>query len=154
MAAGRPRTVSLAPRDMEILGQEMIIWIKLNNPLHISEFYSTYKQILFNTWDTMIKRPEFVPYYEQAMLMIGKQYLDRNSNVREGASQRWQRVYFKDLALEEDTRAQRLVDKDTDAKIKVLNHMAAIKAKETETVSQDIKDQFDALMKQFKPDLA
>ncbi len=101
MVAGAPRTVSFPPKEMIELGEEMIKWVKINNPLHISEFYSVHKDFMYEEWETMIKRPEFVRYYEKAMLMIGKQYLDKNSNVREGASQRWQRVYFKDLKRQE-----------------------------------------------------
>ena len=150
-AGGRPRTVSLEPADMEILGEEMVQWVIDNKPLHISEWYGITKRIQYSDWETMRKRPEFVTYYEIAMQIIGKQYLDKNSNVREGASQRWQRVYFKDLAKEEDDKADRLIDKDTEAKIKVLDHAAALKAKETEIISEDMHAKFDALIDQLKP---
>lgn len=102
MAGGRPRTVSLEPDEMIKLGEEMLTWVKDNQPLHISHWYSIEMFIPDNTWDTMIKREEFVPYYEKALKIIGIQYLDKNSNVREGASQRWQRVYFRDLRKQED----------------------------------------------------
>lgn len=106
MAGGRPRTVSYEPEEMIKLGQEMVAWIKENDPLHVSEWYCIEKGFLELQWETMIKRPEFVTYYEQALKLIGKKYLDRNSNVRDGISQRWQRVYFKDLKREEDETAR------------------------------------------------
>lgn len=102
-AGGRPRTVSLPPDEMIALGEEMIKWLK-DNPetLHLSQWYSQVKHLLFSEWDTMSKKPEFVPYYEQALQLVGLQYLDKRSNVRDGISQRWQRVYFKDLRDSED----------------------------------------------------
>lgn len=115
MVAGRPRTVSPPPEEMEALGIEMVLWIQ-NNPgaLHVSEWYSLQKYFTDSAWETMVKRPEFVGYYEQAKRLIGKKYLDKTSNVREGISQRWQRVYFKDLKLAENE------DADEDAKRKAM----------------------------------
>jgi len=112
---GRPRTVSLEPDEMIKLGQEMIDWISENKPLHISHWYSIHMFIPFKAWDTMTQRLEFIPYYERAMQIIGLQYLDKNSNVREGASQRWQRVYFKDLRAQEDAdlRLKATIEQDT-----------------------------------------
>lgn len=122
MVAGRPRTVSLPPNEMELLGKEMVEWVKLNQPFHLSAWYCRVKMIIFKDWETMRKKPEFVIYYEQAMQIIGEQYLDKDSKVREGASQRWQRVYFKDLAKEEDDKKQKDIDKECAGKIKVINH--------------------------------
>jgi hypothetical protein len=50
----------------------------------------------------MIVKDEFYPYYELALRLVGIKYLDKTTNVREGISQRWQRVYFKDLKEQED----------------------------------------------------
>ena len=97
MTAGAPRTVSLPPDEMIELGKEMIKWIKKNDPLHVSAWYSIEKEYTDGQWETMIRMKEFIGYYEQAQKIIGQKYLDKNSNVREGASQRWQHVYFKDL---------------------------------------------------------
>lgn len=104
MPAGAPRTVSLPPEEMISLGEEMVLWVKKNKAtiLHLNEWYSIEKGITFNEWDTFHKRPEFIKYYEQAMAIIGNKYLDDNSNVRDSITQRWQRVYFKDLKREED----------------------------------------------------
>lgn len=104
MAAGRPRTVSFEPSKMIELGEEMLKWIEDNyeTVLHVSDFFSLEKGITKSDWDTMIKRPEFVPYYEMAIRRIGRKYLDKTSNVREGVSQRWQRLYFSDLREQED----------------------------------------------------
>lgn len=104
MVAGRPRTTSLEPKEMIALGEEMVVWVTKNkkNILHLSEWYTIEKGFIYNEWKTFLQRAEFIPYYEQALKIVGSKYLDKNSNVREGASQRWQRVYFKDLKDEED----------------------------------------------------
>lgn len=149
MPAGRPRTVSLQPEEMEKLGQEMIEWVKLNKPLHISRWYSFEKKYLYSEWETMIKRPEFIRYYERTMHLIGEQYLDKNSNVREGASQRWQRVYFKDLKAEEDQTRRDKLQEEFEAKKKLLELEALVKSKQNEMVSEDIKEKFDELINQF-----
>lgn len=102
MAGGTPRTVSFDRDEMIALGEEMVKWVINKTPLHLSEWYTTEKMYTYNQWKTFIKRPEFIPYYEKALKIVGKQYLDKTSNVREGVSQRWQRVYFCDLKEEED----------------------------------------------------
>lgn len=106
-AGGAPRTVCPPPEDMIALGKEMVQWIK-DHPqtLHLSQWYSFEKFITDKTWDTMRKKEEFIHYYEVALKMIGMNYLDKDSKVRDGISQRWQRVYFKDLKRQEDEDAQ------------------------------------------------
>jgi hypothetical protein len=106
MPAGRPRTSTPPPEEMIKLGEEMLEWIKVNKPLHLSEWYSGEMFITSKVWDTMQVAPEFFPYYEKALRMIGKQYLDKTSKVRDSISHRWLRVYFKDLKREEDETAK------------------------------------------------
>jgi hypothetical protein len=102
----RLRTVSLPPEEMINLGEEMIAWIKTHPEiLHLSEWYTIEKMITYNEWKTMIVKEEFFPYYELALKLVGKKYLDKTSNIRDGISQRWQRVYFKDLKEQEDQDA-------------------------------------------------
>lgn len=111
MPAGCPRTVSYPPDEMIALGKEMLAWIEANydTVLHVSDFYSLEKGISDSEWETMVRRAEFVGYYEMAKRRIGRKYLDKTSNVREGVSQRWQRIYFSDLRAQEDA------DMDADA---------------------------------------
>lgn len=130
---GRPRTVSPPPEELESLGIEMVSWLKENpGALHISEWYCLEKFFTENAWKTMIERPEFVGYYEQAKRIIGKKYLDKTSNVREGISQRWQRVYFKDLRDQEDE----------DAKFN-----SRLKAEEAVAVDENFNKKFDKFSK-------
>jgi len=107
MPAGAPRTVCPPPDEMIELGKQMVQWIK-DNPqcLHVSAWYSCEMFITRNTWDQMIEKKEFQPYYEMALSIIAQKYLDKDSNVREGVSQRWQRSYFRDLKKIEDQDKQ------------------------------------------------
>lgn len=136
MPAGRPRTVSPPPEELEALGQEMVEWIS-NNPrcLHITQWYCLEKHITKNAWKAIIQHSEFLPYYEQALTLIAAKYLDKDSCVRDKVVDRWQRVYFGDLRESEDA--------DLDAE-------AARKAKETQQVNESYVIQHNALMDQLK----
>lgn len=99
---GRPRTTSFSIEDMEKLGVEMVNWVIVNKPLHLSQWYTIEKMITYNKWKAMIQCEEFLPYYEKALKLIGIQYIDKESRVRDSISQRWQRTYFNDLRELED----------------------------------------------------
>ena len=88
---------------MEELGEEMIKWLYAHpDTLHLSEWYSIHKMFTYKQWDAMQQMPEFLPYYERALNIVGLKYLSKDSKVRDGISQRWQRVYFRDLRKQED----------------------------------------------------
>ena len=103
---GRPRTVSFEPDEMIKLGEGMVKWCSENKPLHLSQFWSVYKDISDDDWETLKKRPEFVRYYAKAMRIIGYSYLDKDSKVDCRVKDRWLRVYFKDLKNQEDEDAK------------------------------------------------
>ena len=107
MPSGRLRTVSYPDDQMIVLGMEMVNYVKKNKKtiLHLSEWYTIEKGFTYNEWKTFIQREVFIPYYEQALRIIGLKYVDKNSNVRDGISQRWQRIYFGDLKEQEDQDA-------------------------------------------------
>lgn len=107
----RPRTICFPPDEMIKLGEEMISWIE-NNPdiLHLSEWYTIHKMFTYNEWKTFIVKEEFFPYYEKALKMVGKKYLDKTSNIRDSIANRFLRVYFKDAKESEDEQAQMLSD--------------------------------------------
>lgn len=130
MAVGCPRTVSLSEKDMIALGEEMVAYVKKNRKkmLHLSEWYTIEKAFTYNEWKTFIQKEEFLPYYEIALKIVGMQYLDKTSNVRDSISQRWQRIYFPDLKEGEDA------DKEADEARK-----ARSLKDEAETMA-DIKD--------------
>ena len=103
MPAGRPRTVSLDPENMILLGEEMIEWVSLNNPIHLCQWYSFQKKFTKKQWRTMIVAPEFLTYYEEALQLVGMNYVKKDSPVYPSIKQRWQRVYFGDLKDQEDS---------------------------------------------------
>jgi hypothetical protein len=107
MPPGAPRTVSPSTKDMIALGKEMVAWVKQNRKtiLHLSEWYTIEKGYTYNQWKAFIQIQEFLPYYEQALKIVGLKYVDKSSNVRDSISQRWQRIYFGDLREGEDKDA-------------------------------------------------
>lgn len=111
MVAGRPRTTSLPKEDMVALGEEMVLWINKNpEVLHLSEWYTIEKNFIYNQWKQFITKEEFHPYYEKALKIVGKKYLDGTVNA--SIAQRWLRIYFKDLREQEDKDAQEKVDRE------------------------------------------
>jgi hypothetical protein len=104
MPSGRLRTVSFTDDKMMELGEEMVEYVKKNKKtiLHLCEWYTIEKGFTYKEWKTFIQKEVFLPYYEQALKIVGLKYVDKNSNVRDGISQRWQRVYFGDLKEQED----------------------------------------------------
>lgn len=135
MAVGAPRTVSFSKEEMISLGKEMVEWI-INHPdtLHLSEWYTIEKMFTYKQWKTFTDREEFIPYYEVALKIIGRKYLDKDSRVRDGISQRWQRIYFGDLKEAEDQ------DKDDD----VIRQKSV-----AEAVPEDVKKQTEAMNQQM-----
>jgi hypothetical protein len=134
-----PRTVSPPPEEMVKIGERMVEWCKKNDPLHITEWYSVEEGYTDKAWDTMIRREEFIPYYQQAKRIIGRKYLDKNSNVRESAAHRWQRNYFDDLKQAEDDEFKQ---KET---------IKANLAKEAQVViTEDQKKYVEAIINQFQ----
>jgi hypothetical protein len=124
----RPRVFSFSEKEMIELGEEMIAYVKKNKKtiLHLCEWYTIEKGFTYNEWKNFIQKAEFFPYYEQALKIVGLKYVDKNSNVRDGISQRWQRVYFGDLKESEDR------DSDADAARKASALKSEAKALEEE----------------------
>lgn len=149
MAGGRPRTTAFPPEEMIALGQEMVEWIKVNNPLHLSEWYTIEKGFLYEEWKCFIQIKEFLPYYEISLKLVGKQYLDKQSNIRDGISQRWQRVYFKDLKDQEDQDYKDKLDAELAHKKEVIAHEAKAKAQLAEQVQESIMKQYEATLHQL-----
>ena len=103
----RPRVFAYSTAKMNELGQEMVEFVNENieDILHLSEWYTIEKGYTYNEWKNFIQIEEFLPYYEQALKIIGKKYVNKNSNVRDKISDRWQRIYFPDLREQEDKDA-------------------------------------------------
>lgn len=118
---GRPRTTSLPPEEMDKLGQEMIQWVAENDPIHLSQFYSLYKGFTDSQWDAMSRLEQFIPYYEQALKMVGYKYLRKDSEIEPSLKHRWQRVYFKDVRKREDEDHLAALEREHQVKQKYSN---------------------------------
>ena len=105
MPIGRPRTVTPPDNELVALGDEMIGWVETNTPIHLSQWWRLEKHFTKDVWKNICDHPKFSPYYEEALNIIGLQYLLKNSEIEPSLKHRWQRVYFKDLRDEEDTSA-------------------------------------------------
>lgn len=137
MPAGCPRTVSFSETEMIKLGEEMVEFVKKNKKtiLHLCEWYTIEKRFTYNQWKTFIQREEFIPYYEQALKIVGLKYVDKNSNVRDGISHRWQRIYFGDLKEGEDSDA----NEDAARKASALKSEAKAIEEEKQKVLQEVQ---------------
>lgn len=136
---GRPRTTM--PPDEEIikLGKEMVEWVKNNKPSHLSEWYVLEKGILRKDFkEHYIRCEAFRPYYEQAMVIIGKRYNECDGIVP-GIAQRWMRIYFPDLMHQENEDAifNAKIKSENDDQIKVI-------AQSLECLSLAIKNKNDS----------
>lgn len=142
MPAGRPRTLSFTPEEMVELGKEMLEWLENAEDLvHLSDWYTLHKKFTYNEWKSFIQRAEFLPYYENALKIVGRVYLKKDSPVEPSLKQRWQRVYYKDLREQEDQ------DKDDD--IKRQTQLATATTVEYEDKLMRIAAQLEAARAQF-----
>lgn len=97
---GAPRTVTPPEEEMIALGKEMIDWVSRNRPLHINQWYSVHKGILWETYKEYCRRAEFAPYNERALAIIGENYI--NGTVNASIAHRFMRHYFKDIKEDEN----------------------------------------------------
>ena len=132
MPAGRPRTISFSPKEMEALGKEMLEWITINQPIHLSQWYTIHKHFTYNEWKSFLQLKEFLPYYEVALKMVGMKYLD--GTVDKSISQRFLRVYFKDLKEEEN---------------ETLEFQSKLKSQEVTALTDEMVARHEAMMDQI-----
>lgn len=132
MVAGCPRTVSLPKEEMVALGKEMVAWVKQNKPIHLKQWYSFEKSYTYNEWKAMIQCPEFLPYYDKALGLVGMHYID--GTVDKSISQRFLRHYFKELKEEENEE---------------IDYRANSNAKAIASITDEDRDRFDDAMHQI-----
>jgi hypothetical protein len=114
--SGRPRSTHNTPEELKILGEEMIAWVKLNNPLMLSEWYIQQKNILRKEWALLIDRIEFAQYYEVAIDIVRKNYI--NGTIHNSIAQRFLRLYFPELAKQEDKDHAEKIEREEATKAK------------------------------------
>lgn len=143
---GAPRTVSFSEDEMVLLGQEMVEWCLVNDPLHLSQWYTIHKGYTYKEWKTFLHKEEFIPYYEKALKIVGIKYLNGESKkVKDGISQRWLRVYFKDLKEEEDEDLNSKVIREKE----LMDHAQKLKQEDTKVISDDVLNSFNQLSEQI-----
>jgi len=101
---GVPRTVCPEDDELKELGEEMLAWVNENNPLHIREWWLIHKDITEKSWDVMCQKDIFLHYYNKALSVVAKNYIDKDSQVPDSIKNRFLRMYFKDLRDEEDEK--------------------------------------------------
>jgi len=103
MPGGRPRTVMPATVEETIaLGEEMVAWVMEHQPVQLSEWYSLEQKIIFKDWKALIQRPEFLPYYEQARVIVSKHYIEDTKRVRDGIAHRFLRHVCPEIRESDD----------------------------------------------------
>ncbi len=142
---GKPRTVSPPSNDCVELGEDLVKWATEETKewrCLFQQWYSMKKGILRKDWKALIQVPEFLPYYEKAQsaLAVKCQIL-----MKEGFGQRYLRLYDRNLVEEENEnkKFELQIQKD------LAEFVYTMKKEMTETVSEDVKAQFDALMNQI-----
>lgn len=125
MVAGRPRTTCPDKDELIKLGEEMVKWVILHQPIHLSHWYCREKMIVYNQWKQMISKPEFHPYYEKALSIVSEKYID--GTIPPAIASRFIRGYFKHVKEEEDEKANESLDKEYERKKKLIEHEYKIK---------------------------
>lgn len=99
------RTRIMAPSDEELLklGEDLLIWANKPDSLFMAQFYSCEKHILRKDWKNIIQRMPFVPYYEEAQIIIGTRHL--TGALKEGIAHRFIRLYHHDVREDDDAVA-------------------------------------------------
>lgn len=120
MAIGRPPKV-YSDEDVVKLGEELITWIRKrfndkDMPIHLTEWYSLEKDILYHDWDNIRKRAHFLKYYDSALELMSLCTM-ANKNLETAYGSRFLGVYSKDLRKHE-----------REVKFEVIDHEAEVKA--------------------------
>jgi len=99
---GRQRTVTPNDEELEKLGQEMVEWVVQNKPLHLNQWYSVEKHILWDQFKRYAEKEVFRPYYEHAQALISQHYLTKDSKIEPNMKNRFARHYFKEVKEDEN----------------------------------------------------
>jgi len=99
----RPRTITPSPEELIELGKDLLAWATEETPelrCRFCQWYSLKKDILDDEWELMIRKTEFIGYYEKARVALAQRYID--GSVKEGISHRFMRIYAPEVKREED----------------------------------------------------
>jgi hypothetical protein len=117
---GRPPNAGYADQDLLVLGEEMLAWMKKedeskSNIVHMSQFYSQYKNIARSQWKSICERGCFLPYYEKMKDWIGYKILT-NEKLHQSYGNRFLPIYFKEIDDQEFEKDKRKIDYEYDKK--------------------------------------
>lgn len=119
MPAGRPRTVTPEPEELEKLGKELLEWA--SKPLEEGEFpghrcrfaqwYSLLHNILDKEWEYMIVKPEFKGYYEKARVHLSNRFIQsgHEGQIKEKLAHRFMHTYFPETRKEDYDKVEHVV---------------------------------------------
>tara|TARA_R110002126_G_C10444796_1_gene499205 strand:+ start:1218 stop:1688 length:471 start_codon:yes stop_codon:yes gene_type:complete len=100
---GAPRTVTPEKEELIELGKDLVAWaLDTEQELryHLNQWYTLKHGFTKDQWDCMLMKPEFKAYYKKAKVSIASRYVD--SSIHPSIAQRFLRLYFPDLAKEEN----------------------------------------------------
>lgn len=97
----RPRTVCPPDDELGKLGEELLSWA-CASPEHLfmGQFYSVEKHILRKDWKSIVQNPLFLPYYEEAQMILG--YKHATGALKDSIAHRFLRLYHHDVKSDED----------------------------------------------------
>lgn len=111
MVAGRPRTVCPEKEELIELGKDLVSWASEELPEDCKEircrfcqWYSLKQGLCYDDWELMIRKPEFIVYYEQAQALLGQKFID--GTVNPSISHRFLRIYSPEVKRDENEKAE------------------------------------------------
>ena len=125
---GRPANEGYSDEEIDSLGKEMMQWIKKvdkdNSVVHLSQFYCEIKDISYSQWKSLIQRKTFIPYYEKALLWMGRKIM-MNKNLRESYGNRFLGIYFAEIREYERDKSREKIQDELELKKADAQQMAS-----------------------------
>ena len=119
LPCGAKRKWSPSDEELVKLGMEMVEWVKVNKPTHLSEFWSLEKWILRENWKRLMQIPAFLPYYDIALAYVALSA--RDGTLEKSIAQRFMSLYHLDLRDQEREIAKEKKSVDVPQKV-IIEH--------------------------------
>lgn len=108
---GRPRTNCPEPDELIELGKDLVAWASDDSPeakkekrWRYCEWYCGKHGFTDHQWEKFRGKEEFCGYYEQARLLLAKNYID--GTINPSIAHRFLRIYCPDLKREENEEVE------------------------------------------------
>lgn len=138
MKVGRPRSRTPEPEELVKLGEDLIEWAceKCDEVRsRFCEWYSIKQGLSGDQWELMIRKPEFIGYYEQAQALLAKKWINE---MNPSIAHRFIRIYCPEVKKSEDEKTL------YDYKAKAEAEAASLKANLNE-----LEEKYQAVMEQI-----